>query len=153
MTNAVRILSDWIATVFRVGFLPLAPGTWGSLFALLTWYLLPEFNTAVYLLILVGLLILGSLASEIYSAHSEKSDPSEVVIDEWLGMWIALYAVPKELTWIIVSFLLFRFFDVVKIQPARQLERMHGGWGIMMDDVAAGLYALGITHLLIWVTK
>ncbi len=120
MTNAVRILSDWIATVFRVGFLPLAPGTWGSLFALLTWYLLPEFNTVVYLLILVGLLILGSLASENYSAHSEKSDPSEVVIDEWLGMWIALYAVPKELTWIIVSFLLFRFFDVVKIQPARQ---------------------------------
>ena len=153
MTNAARILSDWIATVFRVGYLPLAPGTWGSLFALSAWVLLPEFTSVTYLAILGGLLFLGILTSRNYSAYSQKTDPSEVVIDEWLGMWIALYAVPKEMTWMIVSFLLFRFFDVVKVPPVRQLERMHGGWGIMMDDVAAGLYALGLTHLLIWVMQ
>jgi phosphatidylglycerophosphatase A len=153
LTNAARILSDWIATVFRVGYLPLAPGTWGSLFALSAWVLLPVFTSVTYLAILGGLLFLGILTSKNYSAYSQKTDPSEVVIDEWLGMWIALYAVPKEMTWMIVSFLLFRFFDVVKVPPARQLERMHGGWGIMMDDVAAGLYALGLTHLLIWVMQ
>ncbi len=113
----------------------------------------PGVYIVTYLAILGGLLFLGILTSKNYSAYSQKTDPSEVVIDEWLGMWIALYAVPKEMTWMIVSFLLFRFFDVVKVPPARQLERMHGGWGIMMDDVAAGLYALGLTHLLIWVMQ
>lgn len=152
MTSAVRILSDWIATVFRIGYLPLAPGSWASLFALAVWYILPELSSVVYLAVLGGLLILGILTSKNHSAHAERVDPSEVVIDEWLGMWIALIAVPKVLTWMTVSFLLFRFFDVTKIPPIRNMERMHGGWGIMMDDVAAGLYALGLTHLLIWMT-
>jgi len=152
LTSAVRILSDWIATVFRVGYFPLAPGSWASLFALAAWYILPELSSVVYLAVLGGLLILGILTSRNYSAHTERVDPSEVVIDEWLGMWIALFAIPKVLTWMTVSFLLFRFFDVTKITPVRNMERMHGGWGIMMDDVAAGLYALGLTHLLIWMT-
>ncbi|MFQ6608809.1 MAG: phosphatidylglycerophosphatase A [Fidelibacterota bacterium] len=153
MKKAVRSLSGWIATVFLIGYLPLAPGTWASFLALIVWYFLPVIEIVNYGILLILIFAVGVVTAQHVSVYSQKTDPSEVVIDEWLGMWIALYAIPKVITWMIVSFLFFRFFDIFKVSPVNKLERMHGGWGIMMDDVAAGFYTLGLTHLLIWIIR
>ena len=74
--------------------------------------------------------------------ESGREDPGHVVIDEVAGQWIALAVCPVEIRHVLLAFALFRLFDIVKPWPARQLERLHGGLGIMMDDVAAGMYAL-----------
>jgi phosphatidylglycerophosphatase A len=76
-------------------------------------------------------------------------DPSIVVIDEVVGMWISLLAIPMGISAAILAFLFFRTFDILKPFPARQMEHLPGGWGIMMDDVVAGIYANIATRLLL----
>lgn len=143
MNHFLFYLSDWISSVFRVGYLPLAPGTWGSLFALLVWWFLPpDISNFTYILIILNLFLIGVITSSIISYKVKENDPSKVVIDEWVGMWIALIGVPKIFGWMVLSFVLFRFFDIIKIFPARRLEKIRGGWGIMLDDVVAGVYTL-----------
>lgn len=133
--------SGWIASIFKIGYLPLAPGTWASGVALLLWYVLPDIQTLTYVLILLNLFLLGIITAAIVSERENDSDPKHVVIDEWVGMWIALILVPKVWSWMLISFFLFRLFDIVKVFPARRLEKLRGGWGIMLDDVIAGVYA------------
>jgi phosphatidylglycerophosphatase A len=86
--------------------------------------------------------LIGIPAASIVERESGREDPGHVVIDEVAGQWIALAACPLESRHVVLAFALFRLFDIVKPWPARQLERLHGGLGIMMDDVAAGIYAL-----------
>jgi phosphatidylglycerophosphatase A len=86
--------------------------------------------------------LIGIPAGSIVERESGREDPGQVVIDEVAGQWIALAACPVEIRHALLAFGLFRLFDIVKPWPARQLERLHGGLGIMMDDVAAGIYAL-----------
>ena len=132
---------NWISSVAKIGYLPVAPGTFGSFIALLFWwYIIPESETVIYVLILVNLFLVGVITSTIISERKKDDDPSSVVIDEWVGMWIALVSVPKQLSWVLVCFFLFRFFDIAKIFPLKQLEKLKGGWGIMLDDVVAGIY-------------
>ncbi len=78
-------------------------------------------------------------------------DPSIVVIDEIVGMWIALLFLPKTLPALLIAFTTFRVFDIVKPPPAAGLERVGNGWGIMLDDVVAGLYAAAATHATLWI--
>ena len=87
-------------------------------------------------------LAVGIPAATIVERESQREDPGYVVLDEVAGQWIALIACPVSLRYAIAALVLFRLFDIVKPPPARQLERLHGGAGIMLDDVAAGLYAL-----------
>jgi phosphatidylglycerophosphatase A len=100
---------------------------------------------AAVLSTLLGIYVAGVMAREL-----GKKDPSEVVIDEVAGQFIALIAVPVDWKYALASLILFRAFDIVKPPPVRNLESMPGGLGIMMDDVAAGLYALAIVHGLMW---
>lgn len=137
-------VSDWVGSVAKIGYLPLAPGTWASAVALLAWYFLPNIETLTYALILLNLFLVGVIVSAIISNRDGEADPSCIVIDEWVGMWIALASISKEWTWMVLCFLLFRFFDIVKVFPVKQMERIRGGWGIMLDDVVAGIYALVI---------
>ena len=132
----------WIATVFFIGHLPLASGTWGSAAALITWYFIPEMNLIVFSSVIIILFILGLISAKKVAEHENNRDPPKVVIDEWVGMWIALLIVPKTWQWITGSFLLFRFFDISKLFPMRQIEKLKKGWGIMLDDVVAGIYTL-----------
>lgn len=132
----------WIATVFFIGHLPLAPGTWGSAASLLIWYFIPEMNMIVFSSIIIILFILGLISAKKVAEHENNPDPSKVVIDEWVGMWITLLIVPKTWQWMAGSFLLFRFFDISKLFPMRQIEKLKKGWGIMLDDVVAGIYSL-----------
>jgi len=138
--------ADWLATCFRIGYLPLAPGTWGSASAVIAWRLLPEMDLFRLSLIVIVIFLVGVNASSIVSNKERDSDPSKVVIDEWVGMWIALLMIPNEWVWLGIAFLLFRVFDIIKVYPANRFERLPGGWGIMMDDVVAGLYAGVVTQ-------
>jgi phosphatidylglycerophosphatase A len=145
----------WVlATFFGIGFLRPAPGTWGSLAGLLLWlaaahWLHPSpmhlaLGTAVAALLA---LLAGIPASSIVAREAATDDPSFVVLDEVAGQWIALIiASTRPWEWLL-AFLLFRVFDILKPSPARQFDRMHSGFGIMMDDVAAGCYALAILSL------
>ena len=137
-----------LATFFGAGLLRPGPGTWGSAAALLLWlgaaHGLPlsqmELSAATLLAATLATVI-GIPAASIVAREAQTDDPGFVVLDEVAGQWIALAAAaPRWPLWL-AAFLLFRGFDIWKPPPARQLDRIHGGFGIMMDDVAAGIYA------------
>jgi phosphatidylglycerophosphatase A len=148
-----------IATFFGAGLGKPGPGTWGSVAAVLLWaayaWGLHPAPTALLLALLAGILItliLGIPAATIAARESGSEDPGFVVIDEVTGQWIALLGSPVDWKHALIALILFRLFDITKPFPARQLERLPGGWGIVFDDVAAGLYALGVATLLrIWI--
>ena len=129
----------FVATGFGLGKLPWFPGTWGALGALLCYLLLSPFLTLAQELGL-GLifLLLGIWVSERVSQNLKQKDPKEIVIDEIVGQWIGLLgeASVGGLLW---RFVLFRLFDIYKPFPVRYVERFPGGWGIMADDLVAGL--------------
>lgn len=146
-----------LATFFGTGFLRPGPGTWGSAAGLFLWlaaahWLHPSpahltIATAVAALVAV---LVGIPASTLVAREAATEDPGFVVLDEVAGQWIALIAAASAHPWEwLTAFLLFRVFDILKPSPARQFDRMHGGFGIMMDDVAAGVYALAILWLAI----
>ena len=139
-------VAEIIGTVFYIGKLPAAPGTWGSIAALISWYFLKPFiSDPLFLLITGGLFFLGIAASDILISAWGRTDPKEIVIDEWVGMWIGLYLVPHEYIWGLLAFLAFRIFDIFKPGPIQKMDEMHDAIGVMMDDVVAGI----ITCLLI----
>jgi phosphatidylglycerophosphatase A len=148
-----------IATFFGAGFGKPGPGTWGSVAAVLLWaaYAAAFHPTpqALLLALLIGIsltLILGIPASTIVARESGLHDPQFVVIDEVAGQWIALLCSPFDLRHALIALILFRLFDITKPFPIRHLEKLPEGWGIVLDDVGAGLYALGVASLLrIWI--
>ncbi len=133
-----------IATWFGSGYLPKAPGTWGSLAALPCAWLILTLSAGVLPLLAASgaLLIVGVWASALHSTTLGTHDAGEIVVDEVVGQWMVLAVAPfSPLGWL-VAFLLFRFFDVVKPWPISWIDRrVSGGWGIMLDDVVAGLFA------------
>lgn len=148
--NAVALA----ATVFGIGRLPEAPGTWGSLAAIpLAWGLHAAGGFPLMAAATAALFALGVWASAAYAAQAGVADPGEVVIDEVVGMLIALWPLSLGL-WLmdqpgslfpwpgwVLGFAAFRFFDILKPPPIRRFERLPGGWGIMFDDVVAGIMA------------
>lgn len=134
-----KFLIRIISTFFYVGFFPFIPGTAGSI-AGLSIYLLVKNNVVIYILTLAMLLILGFLTSGRAEQLMQKKDPSCVVIDEVCGMLLSLMFVPYDIKLVIIAFIIFRALDTLKPFPVGRLERMKGSMGIMMDDVAAGIY-------------
>ena len=98
------------------------------------------------------LFFIGVAVSTIYSELIKKEDPPEVVIDEWVGQWIALWLIPHSFAWGFLSFTIFRIFDILKLGPVKGMDDIKSGTGIMMDDVVAGIFALLITQSLIYFT-
>ena len=147
------------ATFFGAGFGKPGPGTWGSVGALLVWSafafgLHPAPQTLLFAL-LAGIalsLLLGIPASTIVARESGLHDPQFVVIDEVAGQWIALIGSHANWRHALIALVLFRLFDMTKPLGIRQLEKLPEGWGIVLDDVGAGLYALGVASLLhLWI--
>lgn len=151
-TTQTRAKTGWawlIATFSGIGFLPAGPGTWASLATAAIWYFAARAahagSIALTLATLVAALIvtlIGIPAASIVEKESGKQDPGHVVIDEVAGQLTALLFTPLEIRHALLAFAFFRFFDILKPPPIRKLERLHGGLGIMVDDVAAGVYAL-----------
>ncbi len=135
----------FIATGAGSGYLPKAPGTWGSLVGVVLWLCLRPLALSTYLTVLAGLFIVGTMAAGAAEKLVDQGDPGLVVIDEIFGQLIALTLAPAHPLAAVAGFILFRFFDIRKPFPVGWLDRrIHGGLGIMLDDAAAGLLALAV---------
>ena len=134
------LLSLAVTTVFGLGYVPVAPGTFGSAAGLVVWALLPASVVAQGVAIAV-VLILGSWTGAAAERHFGQCDPGPIVIDEVMGMLVTLYFIPVGWVGAIVGFFVFRAVDVVKPYPADRLERLPGGLGVMADDLMAAIYA------------
>ena len=135
-----------IATVFGVGYFPVAPGTAATAVGVIIAYLLGD-NLAVFTVLLLGLLFLGVVTSGLLEKQLNEKDPSIACIDEVVGVMIALWGLPLIWPVMICGFFLFRAFDMFKIYPVNKLEALPGGWGIMLDDCMAGVYTNIILRL------
>ena len=143
-----------IATGLGVGHFPYGPGTMGALLAILIWYPITTMaNHTTWFLITLALILAFTLLGAWSSTVAERywgEDPSRVVIDEVVGQWITLLAVPAVFSWwhVLAAFVLFRFFDIVKPLGVRKMENFKSGWGIMADDILAGCYGAILIYLL-----
>ncbi len=160
----------WVATGFGSGYLKPAPGTWGSLAAVAVWWMLLQIfglrmieksaafhgSHALPLALAFGMTMLAISASDRVVRETGLKDPAFIVADEWAGMWIALAPIlwhvgslsPEwGLLRVVTPFFLFRLFDIWKPWPCYQIQALRGGTGVVMDDVAAGLYAAAGTYL------
>ena len=131
-------LARIIAMVGGIGRIPVAPGTCASVASAAVWSLVvlsgPMQWAVGCVTVAIGVWAAGRLAKSV-----AQTDPPQVVIDEWAGMWLALAGLPKTVPVIVAAVAAFRLLDILKPPPIKQLERLPGGWGIMLDDVAAGL--------------
>jgi phosphatidylglycerophosphatase A len=143
---------------FGVGWLPVAPGTWGATVALLPLFFFTKmgplvFSTSlpIFTLVLTVLIVIftwiGVKAAD-YLHDEWGDDPKQIVIDEMVGVWIAILGLPLTVPNLIIGFILFRFFDIAKPLGIRKLEKIKGGWGVMLDDVLAGVYANIVLQIL-----
>ncbi len=138
-----------LATGFGVGYSPVAPGTLGTLIAIPIYYFLSEIHFPLYEITLIAFFFLSVWISENAERFFGKKDDQRIVIDEVIGFLITMLWVPKTLLFVIIGFFLFRFFDILKPFPIRRLEKgFKGGFGIVLDDVVAGVYANIIFRLI-----
>ena len=131
---------QFAATFFYLGKIPLAPGSWGSLGALILWIFLP-LSYSLQFIVLIILFNIGIISSKKMAIEMADHDPSEVVIDEAVGMGIALFMLPHNVVIYTTAFILFRIFDIFKPSFIYRIQKFSGGWGIMLDDVFAGIFA------------
>lgn len=140
-----------LATGLYVGKIRLMPGTWGSLASLLPWLFIKDLPLSIYFPALAAFFILGFFVSGSAEKILDSPDSECIVIDEFLGMFITLAAAPPHFAAWFIGFVLFRLFDIFKPFPVSWVhQRIHGGIGIMMDDVIAGFYALMSLQLVWW---
>ncbi len=144
----MNFLARIISTGLGVGYFPLAPGTMGSLAILIVYWICPEISSLQLSMIILGLSVIGIYSVTITENEMKSklgqdrgNDPGIIVIDEVIGMLVALFFIPKTTFFLITAFILFRIFDIVKPYPVLKMEKLHGGWGIVLDDVVAGIYA------------
>ena len=137
------------ASVFGLGRFPVAPGTCGSLAGLVL-CLAVHANTFVYLAVFSALFAIGVISSGKIEAKAKIKDPSYIVIDEFACIFPVFFLIPLKPLYVVVGFCLYRFFDIVKVFPLKRLESAGGGWGIMLDDLAAALYANLALHLIVF---
>ncbi len=137
-----------LATGFGVGYSPVAPGTLGTLIAIPVYYFLSNISSPIYEITLIGFFFLSVWISENAEIFFGKKDDQRIVIDEMIGFLITMLWVPKTILFVTIGFFLFRLFDILKPFPIRRLERgLKGGFGVVLDDVIAGVYANIILHL------
>lgn len=148
-------LAKLIASFFYVGFIPLIPGTFGSLAAFAIYFPLLQYGNdwRIYGACIIFVVGIGIWASHKAQQDAGIEDPSFVVIDEVAGQLITLFLVPFSWYAVLAGFVLFRILDIIKPAPARKAEDLPGGWGIMMDDVIAGVYGNILLSLGIYLIK
>ena len=138
---------ELILTFFNLGRIKYAPGTFASVFTVIVLYFLPIDNH-LHLLLILFIGVLGFVSCYLYNKNYSQRDESFIVIDEILGMLIALYLLPKQILYYLVAFLLFRFFDILKPSIILKVEGSKYGTGIMLDDIISGIFAFAITYII-----
>lgn len=145
----VRSPVHFLAVGCGAGLIPWAPGTWGTLVAVPLYLVLAGLPLPLYLAVLAALFLLGVYLCERTSRDAGVHDHPGIVWDEVVGYLLTMTAVPADWYWVLAGFVLFRAFDIIKPWPIRFLDRyVEGGFGIMIDDVVAALFALPILHAL-----
>jgi phosphatidylglycerophosphatase A len=139
-----------VATGMFTGYFPVAPGTAGTLVGVAIVWLWQGLPVTLQILLCLAVGALGVWASEQANTIYRKADSSHIVIDEIVGFMVAMIAIPVTAYWVVWGFILFRFFDIAKFPPANLFDqRMKNGWGVMLDDVTAGIYSNMLLHLMI----
>lgn len=152
-TSHHNLYDELLCTVLMTGLSPWAPGTMGALFATVLWLAAAQCVPYLWLQLATLALLVAVTFVSIPSIRRIEADwgedPRAVVVDEAVGVWIALLAVPASLHWgwAVAAFLLFRFFDILKPLGIRALEAVRGGWGVMLDDILSGVYAAAVLLL------
>jgi len=144
-----RRLALLLATAAGVGYLPFAPGTFGSIVGVALWAVLRT-SVAAQAVAIVVLFVLGSWSGTVAERHFGRTDPSQVVIDEVVGVLITLFLIPVGWAGAFLGFLLFRVSDIIKPFPSNRLEQLHGGFGVMADDAMAAVYANLALRFCLW---
>jgi phosphatidylglycerophosphatase A len=145
----MRIIHFLTATGFGMGYSPIAPGTAGSLLASIFAYFILSGDAVLLSIMTFLFFFIGVYSSTYVEKDLSREDPSIVVVDEMVGMWISLIFIPPLWWKYLIAFTLFRFFDIIKPFPVNKLQNLPEGWGIMLDDVGAGIYALLATHIVL----
>ena len=130
-----------LATGLGTGYSPIAPGTMGTLLAIPVFLLLSSIPSPVYEWTIIAFFFLACWVSDKAQNYWGKKDDQRIVIDEIMGFFMAMMWLPKTALFVTLGFVLFRLFDIVKPPPVRRLEQVRGGYGVVLDDVMAGIYA------------
>lgn len=146
----------WLASGFGAGLSSWAPGTVGTLVAVLPWLLMRDLPLPLYFLIVALTFAIGVWSAQRVIDRTGVEDPGVVVLDEWIGLWIGLTLLPEGWLWLAIGVLVFRFFDILKPWPVSWIDReIHGGIGTMLDDALAGVFALltlqGMQLVWVWI--
>ncbi|HLE26256.1 MAG TPA: phosphatidylglycerophosphatase A [Thermodesulfobacteriota bacterium] len=131
----------FFASFFYLGYSPIAPGTAGTIGGVILFYFLSNFSLYIYISFFLGFIIFSVWVSTKASGIFGESDPKQVVVDEVCGYLVTMFLITPSLKNMILGFFLFRLLDIVKPPPVRSSERLPGGFGIVTDDVVAGIYA------------
>ncbi|MGM0445163.1 MAG: phosphatidylglycerophosphatase A family protein [Bacillota bacterium] len=137
---------ETIASCFYVGYIPGAPGTYGSLFAL---FFISQFSILTQNYSVIFFIIIGLIFSTLMEKQTGKEDDQRIVIDEFVGMLITFYYVTPNLLYLAIGFILFRLYDIYKPYPIMKIQKLPSGLGIMLDDIMAGVYARIVLHIFI----
>ncbi len=142
----------FLACGLGAGTIKFMPGTWGSLMAIPFYLALRQLSPLSYLLVLAIAIVFGFWICDVTAKDFGESDPGPIVWDEMVGMWLALWAAPNGWMWIAGGFILFRVFDIFKPWPIKLAQdKLPGGYGIVVDDLLAGLYTWIILQLVVWI--
>lgn len=145
----MKSLGVGIATVGGVGWFPIAPGTAGSAVGVVIYLLTRTWTASAQVALLLAITMVGLWAAGVAEKELKEEDPGPVVIDEVAGQLVTLLLTGVAWKGAIAGFFIFRVLDILKPFPARRFERLHGGLGIMADDLMAGVYGLGLMLLLV----
>ncbi len=147
--NVLGPIAKFISLGFGAGKAPVAPGTWGTLVGIPIYLLMQDLSLMIYIIISAAIIALGIWAADVYGRELGVHDHQSIVWDEVAGYIVTMTFAPTGWEWIIVGFLLFRLFDIWKPWPINLLDKyVKGGFGVMIDDVLAGVYAGLILYLL-----
>ena len=149
----IKNINFLFVTFFGIGTIRYAPGTISSLITtilLFSFFHILNFSNIIILTMFLTIFFYSFFAIESYIKDEFNKDPKEIVIDEWVGMWISLYLVPHTIVWGFIAFFFFRLFDILKPGPVQMMDDMDDSIGVMMDDVVAGILACLVTQSLLY---
>lgn len=139
-----------LATGFGIGFLPVAPGTFGTILSLLIWWFFFPDKFFIQMILLLSAFILAFFISDMAEKIFAKKDDKRIVVDEIVGFWLALIGLPKKFFFVLISFFIFRILDILKLPFIKKVQKLNGGAGIVLDDIVAGLLTNFIVNIVIF---